>query len=164
MKKKLIVLLSTFIIIFISIIGFSGCGYTYQDGDFLLTVIADRAEVKVGETIEFTVRFENNSGRRLRVNSDQIFRVATFHKNEQPDFVVRGGHDSIIERDEIIEKTFYWEAEEIGERYAQGLAQFNILGNQTSWGIMHWYRTARSRRNATQINILSEKISITISN
>ena len=69
MKKKLLMLLCivAFVIIGMSVPVFSACGYTYQEGDFVLTVAADRTEVRVGETIEFTIILENVSGRDIPI-------------------------------------------------------------------------------------------------
>jgi len=71
--KKLLAFGIAFIMLF-SIVGVVGCGgddHVFQEGDFKLTVTADRTAVMSGGTVEFTVRLENVSGR------DVVLRGAT---------------------------------------------------------------------------------------
>ena len=82
MKKKFLVLGMVFVMLF-SVAGMMGCGneYVFQEGDFRLTVTADRTEVRVGDAIEFTAKLENVSGRDITIqhffsgqfNLDMIF-------------------------------------------------------------------------------------------
>ncbi|MCL2556612.1 MAG: hypothetical protein FWE03_06335 [Firmicutes bacterium] len=67
MKKKLIVMLTS-IIVFVLIIpsSLAACGgddYIFQEGDFILTFEASKTEVRIGDTVELSVRLENMSGR-----------------------------------------------------------------------------------------------------
>jgi len=166
MKKKLIVMWIAIIMVF-SVFGFFGCRYNYQEGDFRLTVIAHGTELRVGDTIKITVRFENLSGRRLRIVhgihnleiDPSILGVDIFLEDGEPLFAhLQPAIYSIIERNEIIEAAYTWKAEKIGKFYVQAVADFGILGNQTRIG----HESERSYKNQTHIWILSEKFEINV--
>jgi len=143
-----------------------GCGYTYSEGDFKLIVEANTTEVSIGETIEFTVRLQNLSGRNRWLNwGPCYFGIKVFFGGELVNYryccVLMDGPDmfGMIERDEIWDHfTFFWEAEEGGKLYVTGDARFSVLANRARRG----YTVPERSDNHTRIYIHSEKISITV--
>ncbi|MCL2556224.1 MAG: hypothetical protein FWE03_04305 [Firmicutes bacterium] len=165
MKKKL-VCIGIVIVMMFGVAGLSGCGYTYQDGDFLLTVTANKTEMRVGETIEFTIRFENNTGRNLRVIFSSMGNFPNSHLINPSvffDVFVKGENLEIFGLDNIIYATIYsgvvfyvsWTAEQVGRFYAQAYVNFSVLRNQTWFG-------RNNTNGAARIEIYSEKISFVV--
>jgi len=69
-KNKSIVVGALVIAVVMIVAVLGGCGsnrYVFDENDFRLTIEVDKTEARVGDTVVATARFENLSGRDLRV-------------------------------------------------------------------------------------------------
>jgi len=84
---------------------FACSGYEFNEGDFVLTVEVNKTEVRIGDTVEFSVRLENVSGRDIRVQhvffgrfdrEDILFGVLCYEKFGEISGYAIGGPACVI--------------------------------------------------------------------
>ena len=91
-KKLAVIVIAMVMLLGVLTIGMGCSGgddYVFAEGDFRLTLTADRTEVKMGEEIEFTFKLENLSGRDILARTGNSMQISiALVSPEQTDFRV----------------------------------------------------------------------------
>jgi hypothetical protein len=147
---------------------FAGCGsnYTYQEGDFRLTVTVDKTEVQVGGTITVTAKLENLSGEDLPIvffdfhnpnnsKTEHILHAGLLAEGEDFAFSDAWFQPSkkTLKKNSSVTFTKSVTIEDANNRVARAVANFYV-GKETN--------SKRFFTENTAVNIQSDKIKINI--
>jgi len=169
-KNKSIVVGALVIAVVMIVAVLGGCGsnrYVFDENDFRLTIEVDKTEARVGDTVVATARFENLSGRDLRVQAgtpsiqelEGVLNVVIVPDNflRDPIFDDSGGR---IPRRTLRAGAVITRQTEViisEELYHIAFARvFFSIGRQSDAGRIS------QEQNRTWVHIVSEEIAITI--